>query len=141
MLNFITNQPKQRNIIKQTERLQAAAELSDRLEFGDWDNEEYAQILEKVAKVAAQEQDNEIRETLLNGMANALSQRDCHRQLNLEPLVEIISKVEGDCLLHIIDILGLSRNIVYAPSLKLLLQHSNPEIRENAAIALREMGD
>ncbi|MGK7873028.1 MAG: hypothetical protein AB4426_06870 [Xenococcaceae cyanobacterium] len=37
------------------ERLQAVEEFSDRLEFGDWNDNKYAEILQKLILRAAQE--------------------------------------------------------------------------------------
>ena len=84
--------------------------------------------------------DEEIQEALLNAVADALSHRDCVQELNLSSLSQIINLFNLDCLLHGLDIIGLSRNGKYIDLIKTFLKHPISEVRETAEVALEESG-
>ena len=128
--------------INRQQRLKKAEEISDSLEFSvnDYDEIDYQHILQELINTAIQEKDEEIQEVLLNSVADALSHRDCVQELNLSSLSQIINLLNLDCLLHGLDIIGLSRNEKYIDLIKTFLKHSISEVRETAKIALEELG-
>ena len=128
--------------INRQQRLKKAEEISDSLEFSvnDYDEIDYQHILQELINTAIQEKDEEIQEVLLNSVADALSHRECVQELNLSSLSQIINLLNLDCLLHGLDIIGLSRNEKYIDLIKTFLKHSISEVRETAKIALEELG-
>jgi hypothetical protein len=128
--------------INRQKRLKEAEEISDSLEFSvnDYDEIDYQNILQEIIDTAIQEKDAEIREVLLNAVADALSHRDCVQELDLSSLSQIINALNLDCLLHGLDIIGLSRNEKYIDLIKTFLKHPISEVRETAEIALEELG-
>jgi hypothetical protein len=128
--------------INRQKRLKKAEEISDSLEFSvnDYDEIDYQHILQELIDTAIQEKDEEIQEVLLNSVADALSHRDCVQELNLSSLSQIINLLNLDCLLHGLDIIGLSRNEKYIDLIKTFLKHPISEVRETAKIALEELG-
>jgi hypothetical protein len=129
-------------VINRQERLKEAEEMSNSLEFSvdDYDEIGYQKILQKIIDTAIQEEDGEIQEVLLNAVADALSHRDCMQELDLSSLSQIINTLNLDCLLHGLDIIGLSRNKKYIDLIKTFLKHPISEVRETAKIALEELG-
>jgi hypothetical protein len=128
-------------VINRQERLKEAEEMSDSLEFSvdDYDEIGYQKILQKIIDTAIQEEDGEIQEVLLNAVADSLSHRDCVQELDLSSLSQIINALNLDCLLHGLDIIGLSRNEKYIDLIKTFLKHPISEVRETAKIALEEL--
>ena len=120
-------------------RLKSAETLSDYVEFANLSENDCSEILQKLVIRAAIEKDDEIQETLLNGIANTLLRLNCKDRLDLWPLVQRIALLKDDCLLHTIDIIGLLRERKYVDSLKPFLKHRRAEVREAAAIALEEL--
>lgn len=120
-------------------RLKTAETLSDYVEFVHLDQADCAEILQKLVIRAAEEEDDEIQEILLNGIANALLQRNCTVKLNLMPLVQRLPHLKNDCLLHAIDIIGLVRERKSIESITPFLKHRSAEVREAAAITLEEL--
>jgi hypothetical protein len=127
---------------KERHFLRKSEEISDSLEFSinDYDEIDYHNILQEIIDTAIQEEDEEIQEVLLNSVADALSHRDCVQELDLSSLSQIINLLHLDCLLHGLDIIGLSRNEIYIDLINTFLKHPISEIRETAKIALEELG-
>lgn len=121
--------------------LRKAEEISDELEvlLKDLDENIYHEILQELIKESSEQNDYEIKEVLLNSVANAMSQRDCIEKLDLSSLIKQIDSLKGDCLLHVLDIIGLARNLSYVEVVRRFLKHSNLEVRETAEIALSEL--
>jgi hypothetical protein len=120
-------------------RLKVAETLSDYVEFANLSENDCGKILQKLVICAAAEEDSEIQETTLNGIANALLRLNCKDLLDLRPLVQRIASLKDDCLLHAIDIIGLSRERKHVDSLLPFLKHRRADVREAAAIALEEL--
>ena len=116
-----------------------AETLSDYVEFANLSENNCSEILQKLVICAAAEEDDEIQETVLNGIANALLRLNCKDRLDLRPLVQKLASLKDDCLLHAIDIIGLSRERKHVDSLVPFLKHRRAEVREAAAIALGEL--
>ena len=128
--------------INRQQRLEKAEEISDSLKFSvnDYDEIDYQHILQELIDTAIQEKDEEIQEVLLNSVADALSHRDCVQELNLSSFSQIINLLNLDCLLHGLDIIGLSRNEIYIDLIKTFSKHHISEVRETAEVALEELG-
>ena len=139
---YKNNNSLKSEFINRQQRLKKAEEISDSLEFSvnDYDEIGYQKILQKIIDTAIQEEDGEIQEVLLNAVADALSHRDCVQELDLSSLSQIINALNLDCLLHGLDIIGLSRNKKYIDLIKTFLKHPISEVRETAKIALEELG-
>ena len=139
---YKNNNSLKSEFINRQQRLKKAEEISDSLEFSvnDYDEIGYQKILQKIIDTAIQEEDGEIQEVLLNAVADALSHRDCVQELDLSSLSQIINALNLDCLLHGLDIIGLSRNEKYIDLIKTFLKHPISEVRETAKIALEELG-
>ncbi|WP_013320884.1 HEAT repeat domain-containing protein [Gloeothece verrucosa] len=127
--------------IKRNKQLEEAEKISDDLEFLVFELEEniYCEILQAIIEQSSQQNDYEIKEVLLNSVANAMSQSDCIKKIDLSFLIKQIDQLKGDCLLHALDIIGLSRNLSYVEVIRRFLKHSNLEVRETAAMALSEI--
>jgi hypothetical protein len=119
--------------------LELAEKLADYLEFGDLDEKKYAETITLALAYVAEANDLEVKETLLNGIANAMSQKYFPVGIDLTPLISQLQSLDNDCLLHFIDIIGMSKNIKYSSKLKELLLHRNYNIRESARLALSEL--
>ena len=139
---YKNNNSLKSEFINRQQRLKKAEEISDSLEFSvnDYDEIGYQKILQKIIDTAIQEEDGEIQEVLLNAVADALSHRDCVQELDLSSLSQIINALNLDCLLHGLDIIGLSRNKKYIDLINTFLKHPISEVRETAKIALEELG-
>ena len=139
---YKNNNSLKSEFINRQQRLKKAEEISDSLEFSVnyYDEICYQKILQKIIDTAIQEEDGEIQEVLLNAVADALSHRDCVQELDLSSLSQIINALNLDCLLHGLDIIGLSRNKKYIDLIKTFLKHPISEVRETAKIALEELG-
>lgn len=101
-----------------------------------------ADIIEGVRLLLAaalQEENKEVRETFFSTIDNAVLHHDigdCIDWDTLVPLLSDLGKWELDNVLHT---LGLSGQARYLPILNEYAHHADPEIRESAQDAIREI--
>jgi len=114
--------------------------LSQVLEYHHNLNE--ADVIEGVRLLLAaalQEENKEVRETFFSTIGNAVVHHDIEDYINWDALAASLSDLGKWELEYVLNILGLSGQARYLPILNEYAHHADPEIREDAQDAIREI--
>ena len=115
-------------------------QLSDVLEYHHRLNK--ADVVEGVRLLLAaalQEDDKEMKQTFLRAIENAVVHHDVGDRIDWDALAASLSSLEKWDLEYVLNVLGLSGQARYLPVLNEYAQHADPEIREWALEAIREI--
>ena len=88
---------------------------------------------------ALQEGNKEVRETFFSTIENTVVHRDIEDCIDWDALAASLSDLGKWELDYVLNILGLSGQARYLPILNEYAHHSDPEIRESAQDAIREI--
>ena len=88
---------------------------------------------------ALQEDDRDMRQTFLRAIENAVVHHDIGDCINWDALVTSLPSLEKWDLEYVLNVLGLSGQAKYLPTLDEYAHHIDPEIREWAQEAIREV--
>lgn len=84
-------------------------------------------------------EDEELQESMLNGISNAAIYKNVAEYINIDILVDNIDKFNHGNLEYIFIVIGFSHNKKYITTLKLYVDSINKNLSENAKLALKEM--
>jgi hypothetical protein len=88
---------------------------------------------------ALQEDDKAVRETFLSTIENTVVHRDIGDCIDWDALVVSLSSLGREELAYALNVLGLSGQVRYLPILNEYVHHADPEVREWAQEAIREI--
>jgi len=88
---------------------------------------------------ALQEENKEVRETFFSTIENTVVHRDIEDCIDWDALAASLSDLGKWELDYVLNILGLSGQARYLPILNEYTHHADPEIREDAQDAIREI--
>ncbi|WIY63175.1 hypothetical protein [Bacillus arachidis] len=132
-LNKILNDS---NLNKQ-EKLSSLGAIGDILEYGDISRDEAIQEMNVLIKYVVEQNDNDIKEEILNIILNGENSRNVDKELDLEPIVLNLSKFNDECISYILSMLGYSGKEKYR---KVIEQFKNsPRLEEDVEDALFEL--
>jgi hypothetical protein len=115
-------------------------QITDVLEYHHGLNE--ADVVEGVRLLLAaalQEDDKDMKQTFLRAIENAVVHHDIGDRITWDALAASLSSLEKWDLEYVLNVLGLSGRVRYLPILNEYARHADPEIREWAQEAIREI--
>ncbi|WP_243521878.1 hypothetical protein [Bacillus pseudomycoides] len=132
-LNKILNDSR----LDKQEKLNSLGAIGDILEYGDISRDEAIQEMNVLIKYVVEQNDNDIKEEILNIILNGENSRNVDKELDLEPIVLNLSKFNDECISYILSMLGYSGKEKYR---KVIEQFKNsPRLEEDVEDALFEL--
>jgi len=114
--------------------------LSQILEYHDGLNEaDIVEALRLLLPAALQEEDKVAKETFFSTINTAVIHHTIEDRIDWDALAASLSSLEAWNLEYALSILGLSGEARYLPILNEYTHHADPEIREDARDAIREI--
>lgn len=126
------------------EQIRPLEDLGDYLEYGDWDGDSIAPVLNRLLKQLADEEDSEVAEALLNDLLLAAYRHNAPK-LDLSLLVGRLEEGRAQPQLppvlvpYALELLGVAGQRPHRVILLAHLASTNLEVRQAAARALAEL--
>ncbi|WP_261129901.1 hypothetical protein [Bacillus sp. Marseille-Q3570] len=120
------------------EKIETVSHLSDVFESYNKNIENFEELIEVLLNYALEEQNLEVKEEMFDALANAVTYQNTE-DINWDSLERHLSQLSLPCLITAINILGLTHDQKYLPTIKTYTEHENGAVKGEAYLALKEM--
>ncbi|MCC8434787.1 hypothetical protein HP567_009560 [Brevibacillus sp. M2.1A] len=114
-------------------------DIGDLLEYGNPNRNDVITFTKYVLELAIAEENFEVKESLFYLLMNAVTFQGVARNVEWEPLADVLPTLEDAILIYALTILGFSKNRKFIKVIEPYLYSPNDSIRETAAEALEEI--
>lgn len=114
-------------------------DIGDLLEYGNPNRNDVITFTKYVLELAIAEENFEVKESLFYLLMNAVTFQGVARNVEWEPLADVLPTLEDAILIYPLTILGFSKNRKFIKVIEPYLHSPNDSIRETAAEALEEI--
>ena len=119
------------------EKLEAVGEVRDSLDFASVKREEAIVIINELIELIINNEDNNIKESILGAMLDGYTSYDVEQEIDLEPIVNKIHIFNDECLGYVLTLLGWSGKEKYR---ELIVSFGdNKKLQEDVKEALAEL--
>ncbi|MBC1499828.1 hypothetical protein HB943_04370 [Listeria weihenstephanensis] len=119
------------------EKIDSIGITRDLLDYGDLNVEEAVKIMDMLVKYVVVQEDNDIREAMLNAILEGENSHDIGKELDLSPIVSHLSVFNDECISYILTMMGYSGKEEYRGIME-SFKH-NPRLEDDVAEALLEL--
>lgn len=120
------------------EKIETVSHLSDVFESYNTNIENFEELIEVLLAYALAEQNLEVKEELFDALSKAVTYQNVER-INWDSLERHLPQLPLSCLITGINILGMTYDQKYLPTIKMYTEHENGAVKGEAYIALKEM--
>ncbi|GEC90482.1 MULTISPECIES: hypothetical protein [Brevibacillus] len=115
------------------------AEIGDLLEYGTHDPNDVITFTEHALDLAIAEENFDVKERLFYLLMNAVTYQGVARNVEWDPLADVLPTLDDAILDYALSILGCSKNRKFIKVMEPYLHSPNDSIRETAAEALEDI--
>ncbi|WP_221568003.1 hypothetical protein [Alkalihalobacillus sp. TS-13] len=120
------------------EKIDTVSHLSDVFESYNKNIENFDELMDVLLYYALAEQNLEVKEELFDALSKAVTYQNIER-INWDSLERHLPQLPLPCLTTAINILGMTHDQKYLPTIKTYTKHENGAVKGEAYIALKEM--
>ncbi|MBP2100013.1 hypothetical protein [Enterococcus rivorum] len=131
-LSILKDSEKSKN-----DKLEAIGYIRDILDYGGESDDQATKIIDDLAVQATLQNDDDIKESILDAMLEGSKAPSVEKSINLTPIIKHLNEFNDECLSYILSMLGNSGNIKYRPIIELYKDKSRLE--EDVQEALSEL--
>lgn len=131
-LSILKDSEKNKN-----DKLEAVGFIRDILDYGDEPDDEAIKIIDNLAVQATLQDDNDIKESILDAMLEGSKAPDVEKSINLTPIINHLNEFNDECLSYILSMLGNSENVKYKTIIE--SYKDNSKLEEDVEEALTEL--
>ncbi|MBC1470061.1 hypothetical protein HB877_08760 [Listeria welshimeri] len=119
------------------DKLEAVGYIRDILDYGDEPDDKAIKIIDNLAVQATLQDDNDVKESILDAMLEGSKAPDVEKAINLTPIINHLNEFNDECLSYILSMLGNSGNVKYKPIIE--SYKNNSKLKEDVEEALSEL--
>ncbi|MGX7418403.1 hypothetical protein ACWOFR_06315 [Carnobacterium gallinarum] len=119
------------------DKLEAVGYIRDMLDYGDKPDDKAIKIIDNLAVQATLQNDNDIKESILDAMLEGSKAPDIEKSINLTPIINHLNEFNDECLSYILSMLGNSGNVKYRQIIE--SYKDNSKLEEDVEEALSEL--
>jgi hypothetical protein len=120
-----------------SEKLGCLARLGDRLEYRDWQPDEFIAVVAMLISFFAAEPNWEVKGGIFRSLNIAFMRGYDLKNISMEPLIKSLANAEPKFVMSVLYILSMTGNKKYLPLMGKYLTHKNELIREEAQKSLQ----
>lgn len=107
-LSILKDSEKNKN-----DKLKAVGYIRDILDYGDEPDDKAIEIIDNLAVQATLQDDNDVKESILDAMLEGSKAPEVEKSINLNPIIKHLNEFNDECLSYILSMLGNSGNVKY----------------------------